>query len=96
MSYTFGFQKLSDVCMAVENCKSLRQEVSVNAEAVIWCMQVVMSTENLFNRVRLDSKISYADEVNPLYQLEVIGNFVSDLGSTLKAHNQQIRRNGGT
>ena len=51
-----------------------------------------MSTENLFHRVRMNSKISFPDEVNPLYQLEVIGNFVSDLSCTLKAYSQQMRR----
>lgn len=48
-------------------------------------LQVVMSTDNLFQRVRVNSKISHAEERNPLHQLEAIGNFVSDLGNILRA-----------
>ena len=48
-----------------------------------------MSTENLYNRVRANSKISHADETNPIPQLESIGNFVADCAYMLKASKKQ-------
>mmetsp|Transcript_20045 Transcript_20045/g.36043 ORF Transcript_20045/g.36043 Transcript_20045/m.36043 type:complete len:298 (-) Transcript_20045:332-1225(-) len=46
--------------------------------------QVVLSADNIFNRCRGRSSIEYAIENNPLYQLDVIGNFVSDLNAIMK------------
>ena len=45
------------------------------------CMQVCMSTDNLFQRCRQRSKVAHGNVSNPLLQLEAIGNFVSDLGA---------------
>ncbi|KAK9823584.1 hypothetical protein WJX72_003990 [[Myrmecia] bisecta] len=50
--------------------------------------QVCMSTDNLFHRCRQRSKVAHANETNPLAQLDVIGNFVSDLGTIIK---QQVK-----
>lgn len=51
---------------------------------ILWlsmCMQVCMSTDNLFQRCRQRSKVAHGNVTNPLLQLEAIGNFVSDLGA---------------
>ncbi len=44
-------------------------------------IQVCMSTDNLFQRCRQQSKVAHGNVTNPLLQLEAIGNFVSDLGA---------------
>ena len=44
-------------------------------------MQVCMSTDNLFQRCRQRSKVAHGNVINPMLQLEAIGNFVSDLGA---------------
>ncbi|GLC45244.1 Cilia- and flagella-associated protein 73 [Pleodorina starrii] len=46
--------------------------------------QVVLSADNIFNRCRSKSSIGHPAESNPLHQLDVIGNFVSDLGAIIK------------
>lgn len=46
--------------------------------------QVVMCTDNVFNRCRQHSKIAHQAESNPLHQLEVIGSYVSDLVAICK------------
>mmetsp|Transcript_25341 Transcript_25341/g.55050 ORF Transcript_25341/g.55050 Transcript_25341/m.55050 type:complete len:310 (+) Transcript_25341:61-990(+) len=46
--------------------------------------QVVLSTDNIFNRCRGRSRIGYPAESNPLQQLDVVGNYVSDLGAIIK------------
>ena len=51
--------------------------------------QVVLSTDNIFNRCRGRSKIAYPPESNPLQQLDVVGNYVSDLGAIIKMHKAQ-------
>eukprot|EP00197_Chlamydomonas_leiostraca_P014764 CAMPEP_0202871526 /NCGR_PEP_ID=MMETSP1391-20130828/18943_1 /ASSEMBLY_ACC=CAM_ASM_000867 /TAXON_ID=1034604 /ORGANISM="Chlamydomonas leiostraca, Strain SAG 11-49" /LENGTH=287 /DNA_ID=CAMNT_0049552355 /DNA_START=77 /DNA_END=937 /DNA_ORIENTATION=+ len=43
--------------------------------------QVVLSTDNIFSRCRARSKIGYPAESNPLHQLDVVGNYVSDLAA---------------
>eukprot|EP00798_Chlamydomonas_sp_ICE-L_P025664 gene25664-11329_t len=48
--------------------------------------QVVLSTDNIFNRSRGRSKIGYPAESNPLQQLDVIGNYVSDLGAIIRQY----------
>mmetsp|Transcript_16631 Transcript_16631/g.28553 ORF Transcript_16631/g.28553 Transcript_16631/m.28553 type:complete len:325 (+) Transcript_16631:114-1088(+) len=55
--------------------------------------QVVLSTDNIFNRCRSRSKIGYPMESVSLHQLDVIGNFVSDLGAMVKAH-REVQRKG--
>lgn len=45
---------------------------------------MVLSTDNIFNRSRGRSKIAYPPESNPLQQLDVIGNYVSDLAAIVK------------
>lgn len=54
--------------------------------------QVVLSTDNVFNRCRSRSKIGHPAESNPLHQLEVVGNYVSDLGAIIRAHREQARK----
>ncbi|MEW5313954.1 MAG: hypothetical protein WDW38_005484 [Sanguina aurantia] len=55
--------------------------------------QVVLSTDNIFNRSRSRSKIGYPAESNPLQQLDVVGNFVSDLGAIIRQYrSEQVRR----
>ncbi|KAG2435900.1 hypothetical protein HXX76_007095 [Chlamydomonas incerta] len=51
--------------------------------------QVVLSADNIFNRCRAKSSIGHPAESNPLHQLDVIGNFVSDLGSIIKQFKQE-------
>eukprot|EP01025_Chloroclados_australasicus_P060720 TRINITY_DN7828_c0_g1_i1.p1 TRINITY_DN7828_c0_g1~~TRINITY_DN7828_c0_g1_i1.p1 ORF type:complete len:313 (-),score=45.32 TRINITY_DN7828_c0_g1_i1:322-1260(-) len=51
----------------------------------------IMSTDNLFNRCRSKSSIFYSQQSNPLNQLDVVGNFVSDLGYIVKQHKEMIR-----
>lgn len=41
--------------------------------------QVVLATDNLFNLCKQHSSIAHPDHDDPLQQLEVIGNFISDL-----------------
>jgi uncharacterized membrane protein YgcG len=41
--------------------------------------QVVLSTDNIFTRCRANSHIVQPPQTHPLQQLEVIGNYVSDL-----------------
>ncbi len=47
-------------------------------------LQVVLSADNIFNRCRSKSRIGHPAESNPLHQLDVIGNYVSDLGAIIK------------
>lgn len=54
--------------------------------------QVVLSTDNIFNRSRQRSKIGHAVESNPLLQLDVIGNFVSDLSAIVKQYKADGQR----
>ncbi len=42
-------------------------------------LQVCMATDNLFQRCRQRSHTGHSNTTNPLGQLDVIGNFVSDL-----------------
>ncbi|GAX82119.1 hypothetical protein CEUSTIGMA_g9547.t1 [Chlamydomonas eustigma] len=54
--------------------------------------QVVLSTDNIFNRCRGRSKIAYPPESNPLQQLDVVGNYVSDLGAIIKAYRAEQQK----
>ncbi|GIL82644.1 hypothetical protein Vretimale_8244 [Volvox reticuliferus] len=55
--------------------------------------QVVLSADNIFNRCRSKSSIGHPAESNPLHQLDVIGNFVSDLGAIIKQYRlEQAKR----
>jgi hypothetical protein len=54
--------------------------------------QVVLSTDNIFNRCRGRSKIGYPAESNPLQQLDVVGNFVSDLGAIVRTFRIEQQR----
>ena len=47
-----------------------------------------MSTDNIFQRCQQKSRVAHFHETNPLQQLEVVGNFVSDLGAVLKEWRQ--------
>lgn len=51
--------------------------------------QVIMSTDNLFQRCREKSCIGHPPESNPLHQMTVIGNLVSDLGCIIKQYRQE-------
>ncbi len=54
---------------------------------------MVLSTDNIFNRCRGRSKIAYPPESNPLQQLDVIGNYVSDLGAIKASKSEQSKKN---
>ncbi|GMH41990.1 hypothetical protein BSKO_09909 [Bryopsis sp. KO-2023] len=55
--------------------------------------QVIMSTDNIFNRCRNRSRIAHPAETNPLEQLEVIGNYISDLGAIIRQNKlEQLRK----
>ncbi len=54
--------------------------------------QVVMSADNIFGRCAARSRIGHAPETSPLAQLEVIGNFVSDLGVIIRQQRDEARR----
>ena len=60
------------------------QSLQVASEKTLEYGQVVLSTDNIFNRCRARSKIAYPSESNPLQQLDVIGNYVSDLAAIIK------------
>lgn len=60
------------------------QSLQVASEKTLEYGQVVLSTDNIFNRCRARSKIAYPSESNPLQQLDVIGNYVSDLSAIIK------------
>ncbi len=46
--------------------------------------QVGLSAENIFQRCIKNSHIAHSAETNPLSQLDVIGNYVSDLSSIIR------------
>ncbi|KAK9833172.1 hypothetical protein WJX74_009370 [Apatococcus lobatus] len=48
--------------------------------------QVCMSTDNLFSRCRQKSSVARSDEKNALRQLDIIGNFISDLEAMKDLH----------
>lgn len=48
--------------------------------------QVVLSADNVFNRCRQQSHVAHAPETHPLAQLDVIGQYVSDLLAICKRH----------
>ncbi len=54
--------------------------------------QVVMSTDNLFHRCRHKSHIGHALETSPLAQLDVVGNFISDLGAIIAQAKEEHKR----
>lgn len=54
--------------------------------------QVVLSTDNIFNRSRGRSKIGYHAESNPLQQLDVVGNYVSDLGAIIRQYRIEMAK----
>ena len=49
-------------------------------------VQVCMSTDNLFSRCRQKSSVARGDEKNALRQLDIIGNFISDLEAMKDLH----------
>ncbi len=55
-------------------------------------MQVVLSTDNIFNRCRGRSKIAHPAESNPLLQLTVVGNYVSDLGAIIRQYRAEMAK----
>jgi hypothetical protein len=71
------------LCHAV--CVSLPQELSKDtsmqkaAQRTLEYGQVVLSTDNIFNRCRQQSHIAHPPVTQPLQQLDIIANFVSDL-----------------
>lgn len=48
--------------------------------------QVCMATNNVFNRCKELSKIAHPNLTNPMDQLEVVGNYVADLGHIIKLY----------
>lgn len=54
--------------------------------------QVVLSTDNIFSRCRARSKIGYPAESNPLHQLDVVGNYLSDLTAIARQWRQDQQR----
>ena len=60
--------------------------------------QVVLATDNLFNRCRARSRTAHAPSAEPLAQLEVVANFVGDLAAIVKQYQQEEgggRKGGG-
>jgi hypothetical protein len=58
--------------------------------------QVVLATDNLFSRCRARSKIVHAPSSCPLAQMDIIANYVGDLGAILRQyHDDQSSRKGG-
>jgi predicted nuclease with TOPRIM domain len=76
--------------MAQESKKDYSLQVA--SQKTLEYGQVVMSTDNIFNRCRSKSCIGHAAETHPLLQLEIIGNYVSDLGYIVKMHKEQQRK----
>lgn len=50
--------------------------------------QVILATQNLFQRCRENSVIAHSETIGPLEQMEVIGNFISDLEAAIKTQNK--------
>ncbi|GAB4820507.1 hypothetical protein N2152v2_007553 [Parachlorella kessleri] len=64
--------------------------LQVAAQKTLEYGQICMSTNNLYQRCLLKSKVAHAmDEHNLIVQLEAVGNFVSDLREALRRHAQQ-------
>ena len=53
--------------------------------------QVCMASNNVFHRCKELSRIAHANLTNPMDQLEVVGNYVADLGHIIKVFNQKQR-----
>lgn len=58
--------------------------MQVAAERTLVCGQVVLSTDNIFSRCRQKSHIAHPPVTQPLQQLDIIANFVSDLLAVCK------------
>ena len=48
-----------------------------------------MASNNVFYRCKELSRIAHANLTNPMEQLEVVGNYVADLGYIIKMYNQK-------
>lgn len=71
-------------------CVCLPQELSKDtsmqraAQRTLEYGQVVLSTDNIFTRCRQASHIAHPPVTQPLQQLDIIANFVSDLLAVCK------------
>ena len=54
-------------------------------------MQVTMATDNLFLRCRERSNINHPPYTNTLDQLNVIGDYILDLGAIVKMKGRQTQ-----
>ncbi len=80
------------VCVCVRACVQESKKdasLTVASHKTLEYGQVILSTDNIFNRCRSRSKIGYPPESHPLHQLDVIGNFVSDLAAITRQHKQE-------
>lgn len=65
-------------------------ELSKAAKATLDYGRLIMAMHHLFQRVVERSTIAHAAALSPSDQLEAIGNFVSDLESTVRNYNNSI------
>ena len=49
----------------------------------VTCMQVCMSTENLYGRCLKHSRVAHTAQSDPLSQLDLIGHFIGDLQAVI-------------
>jgi hypothetical protein len=82
----FGFE---NPAMQDESKGAVKQNLQTS---MVVC--VVRVAASCYGHCRSRSTIGYPAESNPLQQLDVIGNFVSDLVATLKAHKQEQFKKG--
>jgi hypothetical protein len=43
-----------------------------------------MSTENLYNRCLVHSKVAHTEQMDPLMQLDIVGFFIGDLHAAIQ------------
>eukprot|EP00775_Hariotina_reticulata_P008951 gene8951-9127_t len=65
--------------------------LQVAAQRTLEYGQVVLAADNVFNRCRQKSYNAHALENNPLQQLEIIGNYISDLLTICKKQGLSLR-----
>ncbi|CAG9461648.1 unnamed protein product [Pedinophyceae sp. YPF-701] len=81
-------------CMALEAKKDYSMQIM--CQRTLEHGQVCMATDNLFHRCRSRSHISHPTDADAAQQLEVVGNFVSDLGEIVKQWRLQLARKSVT
>jgi len=85
--------RVTSVLGAVSLLQEFHKDTSlqVASQRTLEYGQVVLAADNVFNRCRQKSYNAHASESNPLQQLEIIGNYISDLLTICKKHGLCLR-----